>query len=519
MGADFERDARQSSQASQLTELWRRLESDPSYAHAVVIVPSLSFDPKELAKISGVAFYEERLLFLLMRLRNPAARVLYLTSQPLPQEIVDYYLDLLVGVPASHARARLATMCVYDARPVPLTQKILERPRLVSRIRTWIGNPKRACMTCFNSSALEGSLAEELRIPLNGVDPSLVELGTKSGSRKVFREAGIALPDGFEDVRSREEVIDCLQDLERRDPCPKKAVVKLNDSFAGEGNAVFTFPAERGSRTHVEESLATLQWNSASERSDSFFSKLQAQGGIVERFVEADEVRSPSVQMRITPTGEIQYLSTHDQVLGGAMGQAYVGCSFPALAEYRPLLRRDGLKVAEVLRSKGVVSRFGVDFIAWRRRSDPTWRIEAIEVNLRLGGTTFPFVALEFLTDGQLDSDGEFVSARGNRKYYVATDALASPSYRGLLPVDLMELTIEERLIFDPRTETGVLFHMIGAISQYGKLGLIAIGDSPEEAQDHFDQTKRVLDGETGLRRAAEGGKAAPLSRAVQRID
>ena len=91
-----------------LTSLWRRVEENPAYAHSSVIVPSLSLDAEELSKISGVAFYEERLLFLLMRLRNPAARVLYVTSQPIPAEIIDYYLELLVGVPAAHARERFA---------------------------------------------------------------------------------------------------------------------------------------------------------------------------------------------------------------------------------------------------------------------------------------------------------------------------------------------------------------------------------------------------------------------------
>ena len=40
--------------------------------------------------------------------------------------ILDYYLNLLAGVPAAHARARLTMLCCHDASPRPLTQKIIE---------------------------------------------------------------------------------------------------------------------------------------------------------------------------------------------------------------------------------------------------------------------------------------------------------------------------------------------------------------------------------------------------------
>jgi hypothetical protein len=48
--------------------------------------------------------------------------------------VLDYYLQLLVGIPSSHARARLTLLCFYDVFPRALTEKILERPRLMDRI-------------------------------------------------------------------------------------------------------------------------------------------------------------------------------------------------------------------------------------------------------------------------------------------------------------------------------------------------------------------------------------------------
>jgi hypothetical protein len=507
---EFER-TRFRRQQLRLERIWDSTHSTKPWAHSAVIVPSLSMDQDELNKIDGVSFYEERLLFSLIRLRNPKARVLYVTSQPVDQDIVDYYLQLLVGVPASHARRRLKMICVADASPRPLTAKILERPRVVARIREWIANPRRAYMSCFNSTTLERRLSVELGVPLNAVDPDLLALGTKSGSRRVFRTAGVDLPYGFEDLMSVEEVGKRLAELRDHNPTLRRAVVKLNASFSGEGNALFTYPKSgedlaklwAGEREVLERGLA---WSTQYETFDRFFGKFAEIGGIVEEYVDAVEVRSPSAQLRVTPSGEAQLLSTHDQVLGGATGQSYQGCHFPADDVYRAMIQAEGLKIAEVLAAEGVLGRFAVDFVVVRDRPDSTeWRSVAIEINLRMGGTTFPFVALQFLTGGKLAPEtGRFMSQRGTEKFYFATDALSSPRYRGLLPEDLMDVMIGNGLYFNPSTESGVLFHMIGALSQYGKLGVVAIGDSKAKADELFERTREVLDAATGVRKRAQ---------------
>ena len=60
---------------------------------------------------------EERALFLLLLLRQPRLRMIYVTSQPMSEAIVEYYLGLLSGVIPSHARERLTLVAVGDAAP------------------------------------------------------------------------------------------------------------------------------------------------------------------------------------------------------------------------------------------------------------------------------------------------------------------------------------------------------------------------------------------------------------------
>lgn len=493
-----------------LVSLWQSLQKDDTYEHTSVIVPSLSVNQVELAKITGAPFYEERLLFALIRLKNPNARVIYVTSQPVHPDIVEYYLDLLPGVPGFHARKRLEMISVYDASSRPLSQKMLERPRFLMRLKKLIGDPERAYLTVYNSTELERKLAVALDIPLNGVDPELLYHGTKSGSRKIFREIKINLPQGTEDLTNEQQIIDALLRLQDERSGIRKAVIKLNDGFAGEGNGVFRYAANEASRQSISASLRQMKWPSGQEQYQSFLAKFTDMGGVVEEMIDADEVRSPSVQMRIYPDGQSALVSTHEQVLGGATGQAYLGCTFPASNDYRLELQRDAEKVGSLLSRAGVVGRFGVDFLACRAQGGP-WSTYAIEINLRMCGTTPPFHALEFLTDGHLDPEtGLFDAPDGTQKFYVATDNLKSPSYRGLLPEDLLDIASRFGLSFNHATDTGVLFYMMGALSQYGKLGMTCIGNSREEADALFSRTVKTLDERTH-RDAEDHGEMQPL--------
>jgi hypothetical protein len=494
-----------------LRELWSAVFPGDEAAYTSVVVPSLTLDQGELQKLPGAAYYEERLLFLMIRLRNPQARLVYVTSVPIHPLVVEYYLQLLVGIPASHARARLTLLAAYDHSPRPLTQKILERPRLIQRIRAAVSDRARAYLTVFNSTPLERRLSVLLGIPMNGLDPALSDLGTKSGSRRVFREAGIEHPLGAEDLHSPQEVEEALFDLRQRRPGLGGAVLKLDDSFSGEGNAVFRFP-DRCTRSGIRQALGSLELSVAAETVSSYLDRFERMGGVVEEYLTASEVTSPSVQLRVNAHGAPHISSTHEQILGGRTGQVYLGCRFPARDEYRNALHEAGLRIGQVLAGKGVVSRLSVDFLARRLSPESPWDLKALEINLRMGGTTHPMLALRFLTGGALDLDtGLFRAPSGHTKYYTASDNLLSEAYVGLLPEDLIDILTINKLAFNHSSETGVLFHMIGAISQYGRVGLIAIGNSASEAEQLYARTAEILDDETRYGRIASTAACAGL--------
>ena len=484
---------------ARLRPLFERVFPDRRAPRTVVIVPAISLDAGLLEKISGVQHYEERLLCMLLLLRLPHTRVIYVTSSPVDPAVVSYFLHLLPDVPERHARARLTMLACHDASIATVTEKILSRPRLMRRLSEAIGDRSIAHMTCFNVTPAERTLAVRLGIPIYGNDPALADLGSKSGSRELFAEAGVLLPPGFERLRDGQDVVGALTELRRRQPDLRRAVVKLEEGASGEGNAVFSFegaPAGEALAGWVADQLPKrLDYVATDETWDAFGAKFAQMGGIVEAWVEGSGKRSPSVQGRVDPLGQNEIISTHDQILGGATGQVFLGSKFPAHESYRLQIQEAGERVGDVLRDRGALGRYGVDFVSLQNGDG--WQHHAIEINLRKGGTTHTFRVLQFLTDGHYDLEaGLYRTAEGEPRYYHASDNVTSPDYERFTPEDLLDVAVEYELNFHAATQKGVFFHLLGAVAQYGKLGIVCVSDSPEAADTLYDETVATLDRE-----------------------
>ena len=487
-----------------LAPIYRDIFPDRVAPRTVIIIPSLSLDIETLSKVTGAHHYEERMLCLLILLRMPRTKLIFVTSQPIHEAIIDYYLHLLPGIPSLHARRRLMLFACHDASPIPLTQKILERPRLIKRIQEQIDNPDTTHITCFTSTPLERTLAVRLGVPLYACDPDLTDIGSKSSSREIFKEAGVDLPDGLEHLRDQQDVFKGLAVLKRKNPALKRAVIKLNNGFSGEGNAVYDYnPAfselsEKELVNRITSELSQqIRFEAKGEKWEPYIQKYTEMGGVVESWIDGKTKRSPSVQCRIDPLGHVSVFATHDQVLGGPTGQIYLGCTFPADEAYRLQIQDAGEKIGEVMRQKGVLNLFGIDFVSVKSGSE--WKHYAIEINLRKGGTTFPYLVLEFLTDGFYDSKtGLFRIHSGEPRFYYASDNFQKPKYKGLTPNDLIDIMVCNLIHFDSTTQQGVVFHLMGALSEFGKFGITCIAEHPDAAKILYDTAMTALDNATG---------------------
>jgi hypothetical protein len=496
-------------------QLQRRLRDpfDPILARrprTVVVLPSMTMDHVGLAKIPGVEHYEERWLVFLQLLRRPETRVVYVTSDALDPILVEYALDLVSSLPNWHGRRRLTLYdCVdyepgpltADHEPAPLTEKILRRPDLIQQIRQAIADPLDACLVAFNGSPLERELAERLGVPLYAADPELAPLGSKSGSRRVFAASDVPVADGFEDLRDGGDVVDALVALRTRDRDLRQAMIKLNDGFGAGGNVLFSFdgaPDTELRRWIANELPRRAFFASPPDSWEDYLAKLVVMGAVVERFVEADETRSPSAQLMISPGGTVRVLSTLDQILSGAAKQIFVGGTFPADAEYRAEIQELALRVGKTLAAKSVVGLLSIDFLSSRTATG--WRHYGIEINLRMGGGTAPYFLLHGLVEGEFDTQtGNYLGPDGEPRCFFATDRLQHDRYRGLGPDDVVDAALRNGLHYSSATRDGAAFYMLGAL-EIGRLGVVAIDRTPASATFQYERIVATLDAESGQR-------------------
>ena len=188
---------------------------------SVVVVPSVTIDRVGERSGSLAQAYEERFLFLLLLLRQPRLRMVYVTSMP----IAPVDRRVLPGPAAGgHPQPRSCPAVTWcrssDGSPRPLTAKLLERPACSPGSRSLIPDRRRSHLVPVQHHASwSGTSRSRSGIPMYGADPRLFHLGTKTGCRRLFAEEGVRHPLGFEDLHSLDEVVDAIA----RDACAASA--------------------------------------------------------------------------------------------------------------------------------------------------------------------------------------------------------------------------------------------------------------------------------------------------------
>ena len=274
--------------------------------------------------------------------------------------------------------------------------------------------------------------------------------------------------------------------------------MKLNEGVSGAGNASLDLsglpaPGSSNEAAAITDRVLGMQPEAENLAVDVYLAAFEKHGGIVEERITGVALTSPSVQMRALPDGTVELLSTHDQILGGASGQKYLGCVFPADPGYAAAIAEPAMVIGRHLAELGVLGRFAVDFVVVQDESG-AWTPYAIELNLRKGGTTHPFLTLQFLTDGSYDGErGVFLTPSGSAKYLVATDHFEDERLKALTVKELFDVVVKQGLHFDQSRRTGVVFHMISCLTECGRVGLTAVGDNPEDAMRIYEEAQSML--------------------------
>lgn len=254
----------------------------------VVVIPSIDLDKKELTRMcADIEFYEERQLFHLLMAGDPSVRIIYLTSRPVDESVVKYYLSLShhEDIDTAHYQSnlfcdvhnmlpRVIMIHVPSTECISLSDKILRQKKLITLLQELIRSPfggktfeqndNTAGMCVFTGSYSVDELSHELGIKLLEASGESLHFGTKQGSREIFAACDISHPAGtpsLEDedlltygdssehggkvywaynhryIRSSHNLAIGIARLIVRGVRPRKWVVKLNQGFSGKGNA------------------------------------------------------------------------------------------------------------------------------------------------------------------------------------------------------------------------------------------------------------------------------------------
>lgn len=451
--------------------------ADSGIDHVMIAMPSYSVSESLLSHYGDrVASLEHRYLnALLITGRILTCHILVFLSRLPDPAVVDYYVSLMRPEVRESARSRIRLIEVDDGTSGSVATKLLNRTDLLDEARSLIaGRP--VFIEPWNVTEQEVALALALGAPINGTRPELRDLGFKSEGRRLIRQAGVPVPLGVEDVRTVDDVVVAVESIRVERPDLGAIVIKHDDSGAGDGNVVLDLAPMRDAPDPTAWLRARV------EGLPEWYLADLAGGGVVEERIAGQRFSSPSAQVDLRPDGEAVVLATHEQVLGGDSGQVYLGCRFPADPAYAPELARHAAAIGRELAAAGAHGRFSVDFVAAADRTS-SWRVYAIEINLRKGGTTHPYTALRNVVPGRYDpAAGQWVAYDGTPRVYSSTDNLVDPAWKGLEPAAVIRAVADAGLQFDWATGTGVVLHMLSGLAIDGRIGLTAIATSPEEA-------------------------------------
>jgi hypothetical protein len=514
---------------------------------------------------SNIEYYEERQLYHLLLANDPSVRIIYITSNKVSESVVRYYLNLSLRhnefCDMHQMLSRVIMVHIPSDQCIPLSEKVLNERNLVGFLKGLIRSPfsgggdrnTSAGLSVFTGSDSLDTLSRQLGIRLLEASGDHLHYGTKQGSREIFADLGLPFAKGTPDLpmdddlltygneygeesswshshryirSSRNLAIGIARQILIRAVHPRKWVIKLNQSFSGKGNASidlqqFQDQPHISSNSNVNEhhilELATeiekefeaklmfedkdMTWYGDS-RNVGYNTQIERLGVIAESFIEGEVPTSPSIQVVVEPGDEkseckVSIVSTHEQLLHG---QLYQGCINPASENYRNRIMEMGLKVGNYLAERGVVGHFSCDFVA-TRKDDGQWDLNALEVNLRQGGTTHPHAMMALLCGGCICHDGVFRNNAGETRMYIATDCHSAPNIIGRSEEDIVN-DIESKtdplacnVRWNKQDSIGVVFHLFKFVERHGRIGFTAIGRSIDEARQLYNDAIQFLDG------------------------
>lgn len=225
---------------------------------------------------------------------------------------------------------------------------------------------------------------------------------------------------------------------------------------------------------------------------------------------------SPSVNLCIEPNGDVNILSTHDQIFSPPY--CFVGASFPQSSVPHAALSDAAQAIGQAAYEEGIFGYVGVDFVAFQSEQK-SLRIWAVDMNIRYTPTMASFSLFHFLAGGRFNGhlgcyevdpragvvlpsvqyssaqpdEDEHSKTKLIRRCYVMNDYVHHANLSSIRYSHFFNLCRQKSISFDLHERTGIAFNLLDEFSA-GAIGILGVGqtllDSFKTAQSalHFIQ-------------------------------
>lgn len=417
---------------------WKNNWSSFSSRERVIIhLPSLSLQSYQRENMFNFPLRQNSQMSRLCGVKDPNVHVLYISPYELNTDIHHYYLKLLEVGGVTDAMDRIKVMVPENYTRFPehfsLAKLALYSPKLIKKIRQFIrGRP--ACIVPMELGPEDLQLAVELNLPLMSAEPDVANLfSSKSGAKRIFQAAHIAVPPGAHDVYDEEDFYNYFAKLIVDNIEVSRWVFKIDNEFGGRGIAYCDpghlksvnalrrdkemHPQRWGlpeimSEAH-ERVLRGLKKSIATSATVAFPNAYRSNhpsispwdmyaraffrvGGVIEACPQY-VIGSPSANLYIEPDGTVTVTSTHDQLFSSPY--IYAGATFPSAAP-ADLLHEAAVRIGRVCYKEKIVGYLGVDFVVYLNPATEEANIWAVDLNIRMTSTQATFNLFDFLMGG-----------------------------------------------------------------------------------------------------------------------
>ena len=412
--------------------------------HVIIHIPSRGFSQAIRDNLVDFHNLQNSQMGRICDINDPNVEVIYISPIDLDNDMQQYYQKLLsMGVtkdgenfPGTESKVKFIVPNNLDSFPglnFCLSTLLLYSVKTIKRLKRLIAGKTAYIMPgLMHRDDME--LSEVLNVPVVAAEPDIAHLySTKSGAKRIFANANVAVPPSEMDIYTEEQLFELLSSLIASNLHVTRWCFKIDGEFDGRGTAYcdVTFflschkwamkQAERyGSKwskrwaqepttIKIYSELPEIIYNNLKIVNSRLFPSVEKflvaftkSGGVIEACPPSDDVTCLTVDMFIAPTGEVEIKNTGDQIRATEFQSWAV--SSPQTSINPSRLHSSSFLVGNACYERGIIGYISVGYATFIDPLTEDQQLWAIDLKIHYTDTMGMSNILQYVTGGHFES-------------------------------------------------------------------------------------------------------------------